>query len=302
MADPYIESFHKNDKPLKNFLIRLLEKWPWLYFRVYEVYYERKIQKAAELIVVTTPGHVGSSTVFRSLQAVDWQDSALIFNIHSLQERFNNSSKIHSISARHVLQEVLRKNLRQGKLDDKSIRVITLIRDPLARALGGMFQNPAVFLNDIFPNRLTQTDFPEACHRLKEYMMSGYLLSTMNWQLSFYTRELMDFWRLDLSIEPQNTETGFIHLKRKNSDCLVFTLEDLGEKFISKVKLYFEKDVELINSNRNEQRQDGRNEFYNYCKEHLKFDQDILRFAYDHPLMKNIYSSVQLEEFRKRWS
>ena len=286
---------------MKNFLLRLLEKWPWLYFRVYEVYYERKIQKATELIVITTPGHVGSSTVFRSLQAVDWQDSVLICNIHSLKEGFNNASKVHSISARHVLQEILRKSLQQGKLEDKSVKVITLIRDPVARALGGMFQNPGVFLTGIKPNTLTHSDFPKACNSLKEYMMNGYLLNTIDWQFTFYTMELRDFWGVDLSKRSNHAQEGFINLQEKDIDCFIFPLEYLDEVFIDKIKRFLKKDVPLIDSNRNEQRPDWRQEFYNYCKDHLKFDLDILRAVYNHPIMKSIYTSSKLKGFRDRW-
>jgi len=136
------ESFFKNDKILRNAIVKFLKRRPALFYLVYATLYKWQIWKATHLVIVTTPGHVGSSTTFKSLQTGTWPKGTRIYDIHSLNEGFNNASKIHSISARHVLQQVLNKMLQTNSLKNKKISVISVTRDPMARALGAIFQSP----------------------------------------------------------------------------------------------------------------------------------------------------------------
>ena len=283
--------------------LEILKRYPKLYFWVYSIRYRWEIFWAKQLVIVTTPGHVGSSTTFKSLKTGNWETSTKIYDIHSLKERYNNSSEVSSISARHVLQEVLREKLGKNRLGHKKLILVTLVRDPIARALSGKFQDPKVFLKEVDAVNLKAEEFEEAFLKVKEEMLqSGYLLGTVNWQLSFYQDELRSFWNLDLNHELSNIEAGFAIAKKDNMTLFVFGLEYLNRQLPAKVKKYLGIDIQLLKANMSAQRQRGDEQFYSYCKRHIKLDKELIDKLYQNRVLEQIYPESKIQQFKKSWT
>lgn len=294
--------FHNYYIKIRGFILSILKKQPRLYFLFYSIRYKIEIRKANQLIIVTTPGHVASSTTFKSLKTAKWGKSTRIYNFHSLNEGFNNKSPMKSISASHVLREVIKKKLKKGKLKNKKIVLITLVRDPIARALGRKFQHPDVYLKEVNHKALSKDEFPAACEKVKNHMINqGFLKETIDWQISFYEKELNEFWGIDFSKPFKHTEYGFMYHSNENIQFLLFSLEHFNEKFQEKMKYYLNKNVQIILFNTNVQRLPD-NTFYSYCKKQLKFDKDLVNSVYEQPLLKRLYPSSMLSDFKDKWT
>lgn len=285
---------------MRRWLLALLKKWPKLFFLYYSQKYKQQIRKAKHLIIVTSPGHVGSSTTYRSLLSGNWPTDTAIYDIHSLNESFNNNEDVDSISARHVLQVVLKRMLKAGKLHTKQITLITIFRDPVARALGGIFQNKEVFLHKI--DKEHNHNYLQTLDSIKSFMLkTNYLANTINWQVQFLENELRKFWGIDI-YQTAEIDLGCFHINADKTNFILFTLENLNEQLPKQIKYILGVDIRLEVANSSEQRKDSEHELYNFCKEHLRFDYDTLLSIFDQQLMQKIYSKQQKETFIKRWS
>ena len=260
--------------------------------------YTWQISRAKRLIIVTTPGHVGSSTTYRSLLTGNWERGTRIYDIHSLDERFNNTSGIDSVSARHVLQEVLRRALVKKKLDKKELVIITLFRDPVARALGGLFQNPKVFLEGWNNKRSNAETLQIVQDKMQK---SNFLQSTVDWQYRFYLRELKQYYSFDLvQKDYHEKQPGFISFHQQRRTLIVFALEFLDELLIPKIETYLNTHIQLKYFNTHSQRENR--DSYQYCKEKLKLDNQILSKIYKNSILELIYPSKEIAAYYNNWS
>ncbi|MEQ8243670.1 hypothetical protein [Fulvivirga sp.] len=283
---------------MRNAIVKFLKRRPALFYLVYATLYKWQIWKATHLVIVTTPGHVGSSTTFKSLQTGTWPKGTRIYDIHSLNEGFNNASKIHSISARHVLQQVLSKMLQTNSLNSKKISVISVTRDPVARALGAIFQNGEAFLSSILSGNVMNY---QAISSIKSFMLDkGYLHDTMQWYFSFYESELKNKWGLDV-YEFKKSSNEVLYYQNGNRQALIFTLENLDSQLVDTINEIYGTEIVLSISNSVEQRDSKNINLYNFCKQHLTFSENTLKGIYNYPFMIKVYTEDVLFSFEKKW-
>src|SRR5690348_1149589 len=93
--------------------------WTYFFLRYY-----LSILRARQLVIVATPGHVGSSSLWTTLKNTAWGKRTVVFGIHSLNEKTTRAN----LSARHVLQDVLRFLLTRNQLKKKKIQLVTVVR------------------------------------------------------------------------------------------------------------------------------------------------------------------------------
>jgi len=241
---------------------------------------------------VATPGHVGSSSVFQSLLTIKWDRSTKIYDVHSLNEGFNTNANVASVSARHVLQSVLKRNLKQ--LTKKEIDIISVLRDPVARALGGVFQGQEVFLSGLPLAGVGENEFEKVSQKIKKKLLDDHLLNTINWQFAFYRNELNNFWGFNVDKIKFKDGVGIQYVKKRR---LIFlTLEHLNENFaLAILQLYKSRPQEILANN-------NASPLYTYCKKHLKISCDILTKCYQDPLIRAAYGEKEVEQMMLGWS
>lgn len=287
---------------MRNAILNFLNRRPALFYLVYATLYKWQIWRANHLIIVTTPGHVGSSTTFKSLQTGSWPKGTRIYDVHSLNEGFNNTSIVNSISARHVLQSVLLNHSNNRKLSKKRVSIISLTRDPVSRALSGKFQNKEVFLIELERKVLNPTDFDKALMSVKHHLVNdNFLLLTCQWQSDFYEKEIFERWGFNRDTDVQSSEMGFRYLKNGQNECLFFALEYLSDHLISKVRSYLKAEISLHNYNSLASRESEFNDFYAYTNENLKLEKDLLERVYDRPIFRWMYGKVILNKYINQW-
>ncbi|MBX2943811.1 MAG: hypothetical protein KF860_15845 [Cyclobacteriaceae bacterium] len=279
---------------IKPLLHKALALSPVIYWCFYAIRYYFQIRGASRLIIITTPGHVGSSTLYQSLKGLPWKKNTRVYDFHSLDEHFNNKSEIPSRSARHVLQDVFRLMIKRNALRDKEVFVLTLIRDPLARALGGMFQGKGIFLGDLNVGNLEERQYPSYCDKIKELLVSGYLENTTNWQFKFYRTELKKYW--NFNVDTISFEHGYGIQKGDQGSLIVFTLESLNGSLAQVMEDQFSVSPQVIIANTNS------SDFYNYCKLNVKLKNDWLQKIYAEPLLAKAYGSQKISQLVSDWS
>lgn len=271
----------------------VIEKHWLLYWIVFFSRYTVEILSAKRLIIISTPGHVGSSTLFESLKKCEWEVGTRIYDIHSLDEKMNRIN----LSARHVLQDTLRILLRFNWVGCK-MDVITLVRDPISRALGAVFQNKSTFypaLNE----EIDESKFEEQLLRLKNFMVqSGYLFDTVNWQVSYYTVEIRNHFKM--AFNPMSNGYGFYQKTNKRSYSIL-TLEDMEKDMMLFFKSYFNVTPVLRIKNTNETRGGANVLFYKYCKQNLRFGNEIVDKIYSMQFFKDVYGEKRVGLFKAQW-
>lgn len=273
-------------------LSRQLFRFPKLLYAIYYIKYKIEITAAKRIILVATPGHVGSSTVYQSLLTIKWERGTKVYDVHSLNEGFNTNANVASVSARHVLQSVLERNHKQ--LLRKKIDVISILRDPVARVLGGMFQGQEVFLSNLPLLDVAEHEFEHISKKIKSKLLDDHLLNTINWQFAFYRNELNSFWGFDVDKIKFREGVGIQNVK--NRRLIFLTLEHLSEKFPQTILQLYKSKPQVILANNN------ASPLYMYCKTHLKLSNDVLIKCYKDPLLRAAYDEEEIEQMMLKWS
>jgi len=125
----------------KQYIRQLLDKKRYYFAkcRIFLTFYLSNLG-AKESLIIYQMGKVGSSTILKSLEALELDIP--IFHIHTLtQEGFNHGEKIYRdsgnrYSPRGTLWKsiFLRKQIDKG-LNKKKYKVVTLVRDPIASGI-----------------------------------------------------------------------------------------------------------------------------------------------------------------------
>jgi len=267
------------------------------YFR-----YALDIFKAGKIMIVYTPGHVGSSTVFASLKAREHELGYLVLDIHSVKEKYNNKNNVFSFSARHVLQEVI-DFFRRYKFFGKKVKLVSIMRDPIARATGGFFQSGWHRIGIRGDQILKAPDIAEMMLSVKRGSYTNYLEETLSWQINFYVKEAVECWSITFNEENSMKLTNYSLFKGQWCDMVMFKLETLNDGLIEWTRDQFQIDINVIIKNTSDQRfkNDKEKIMYQNIKNEIKLPETYLNKIYRHKIFGLCYSQDEIEVFKKRW-
>ncbi|HEY3402078.1 MAG TPA: hypothetical protein VGK59_01760 [Ohtaekwangia sp.] len=263
----------------------------WVYFFVR---YSFTILRARQVVIVATPGHVGSSSLWATLKASAWERGTLVVGIHSLNEK---TTKVN-LSARHVLQDVLRFFLTRKILNKKKIHIVTVVRDPIARALGAIFQSYS-FLKQ-FENQL-QDDVSLNLEVVKKFMLeTGYMMNTVKYQVSYYQKEIPHYYQIRAELYDMNFG-GNVFVKSESRSLSILTLENFNRDFPLFFEHHHQISPKLKIKNTNASRGGKYAELYTYCKNNLKFESEVVDSIYNNDFLIHLYGQKQLDAFKEKW-
>ncbi|MGB0294928.1 MAG: putative capsular polysaccharide synthesis family protein [Flavobacteriaceae bacterium] len=170
-----------------------------------------------ELILILTPGKVGSSTIYKS---VKHSVNTRVYHIHSINnEEIINSMKIHFFSPkgsvpRHLFTSYfLSKILRNYK---GKVKLIILVREPVSRLISSVYQNLDMF--GISPKYI---DVEEVNEIILSKLNSDYFDYLDRW----FNKEIKETFGIDVFADPEKSHfesniTGF---------CM--KMEDIDDEF-----------------------------------------------------------------------
>jgi hypothetical protein len=251
-------------------------------------------------VLVHQMGKVGSSSVMKSIAAQPGLPTPM--QTHFLSEKLLNVIQSHIDAGMLPLPVHLYHSWhlrrRPGFGPGAAFKVISLVRDPIARQISNVFQNPGFFsgltdagTGEIDPDRASAL----INARLRE---PDFFDDVFNW----FDNEVRDVFGVDVLRSPFNQDAGFSVLGTGATEILLIQLEQLegcGREAISRF-LNLAQPLALMSRNRRS-RSDAA-DTYRTVLEQVRIQDEILDRIYAHAFVRHFYSPEQIEEFRRRWS
>jgi len=240
-------------------------------------------------------GKVGSTTVVQSLRAAGASD---VFHVHFLSgnpsERIRARQKLDPAVPKHLfIEQVLQRRVQRP---DFYCKIITLVRDPIAREISDLFENYRWQAAEVTGDG-GHIDPQRALDYLHEHLES---LDYYDYALNWFDRELKEVFDVDVFAYPFNKEAGYAHIESEKAEILVVRLENLSELIPTVVSDFVDRKLEVIPARRRTDSRDG--ETYRRVKRKLALSPEVCRKIYATPLVRHFYSEHMISKFTNRWS
>jgi len=236
----------KANKILRQSLTKLLKKRPvrqcfYLDYQIAKTYegwlYRLSSTASEDLLLVYQMGKVGSTTLVRSLQAA--VPGAHVYHVHALtptaitrhhrlyQQNFLRGRTI----PRHHLESVyLRRLLDTAEATNKYWKVVTLVRDPVARNVSSFFQTLDLYFG--VGDKLRSSEPRELVPELQELFRQSYETQRFEFRhdtpLTWLESELEAVFAVDVYRCEFPTHKGYQIFGQGNIQVLLLRLENLN--------------------------------------------------------------------------
>ncbi|MCB9294267.1 MAG: hypothetical protein H6559_14270 [Lewinellaceae bacterium] len=270
----------------------------------YRLLHEYKWNISKGTILVHTPGHVGSSSVADSVRK-NYSDF-FFGNIHSLREKLDSNSPPN---ARFFLQQNIISRLETKK--NEPWKIITIVRDPIARAITGFFQALGNYvpdyplLREILPHKdLLSTLFlrfsepDQIVFFLKGY---SYLWGSVEHQIQWFDKDVQPFFGIDVFKSEFNQDKGYSIFKNKNRELLVIRLENLNVCWENACNDLF-GEVIALEKRVNTASERSTYSIYKEFRDNLKVNEKTLLEIYESKYMRFFYNEEELTNMKQIWS
>jgi hypothetical protein len=174
-------------------------------------------------------------------------------------------------------------------------RIISLVRDPVARNLSSFFYS----IDDFLPNavrrfstrEITIEDIADAyLHRFREHDFP------MNWLVT----ELQGFTALDLLSSEFDQQKGYGIYKTDRCELLLIKLESLSHALAPALHKFLGVD-NIVIAESNSASELSYFETYAKFKDNLPLPVDYINQYYDNPIFRHFYSDDEIRQFRDTW-
>jgi hypothetical protein len=255
-------------------------------------------------ILVYQMGKVGSSSIFDSIKSAGVYRP--LFHIHflnlssiqnaeeRLRKHFGNRGSVNRwalYESRFVLRRFLQRPV-------KNLKLVSLVREPVARNISSFFSNLDLFIPD-FIGRFTRGDIgiPDITrHYLQDFHEHTY-------PLTWFDNEVKDVFGIDVFSNENliQQSRGLFSYKRGNVDLLVLRVDDIDEVAVPALQDFLGIELNsLVVANEAEGQEYDR--AYREFKKELKLPEQYLSAMYQSKLVTRFYSDTEIDRFRRNWS
>ncbi len=255
-----------------------------------------------QTVVIYQMGKVGSSTVKHSLQKLKLPMN--VYHVHALtqeridwlEEKFIHASKVKEkpVIHDHVIESIfLRELIDQNK--HLNWKIITLIRDPIARNISTFFQSLDIF----FPKWEK-----EHKNNLEDYVdeMIELFLQEANHKLalSWFDAYLKPVFDIDVYAEQFPTVHGYKTYSRKNVELLLIRLEDINQCAEDAIGKFLNVDgFRLKKANISSEK--NYSKAYSMFKDYIKLPYSYVDETYSSKFVQHFYTESEIEQFKNKW-
>lgn len=296
-------------------LIKKLHKPPIYYFfknNFYLYYIQNRMRNELQNlspILVYQMGKVGSTSVVRLLEKTIKNQP--IYHIHYLNpetitkiweqkqikiyEPWHYGKLANLITSKYLIDNFDR------LIGLKNIKIITLVRDPVARNISNFFQK-------------IEREFPE----FSKMLDSGYIklenLIQSFWNQKYVNEKYFDYWfnseykeilSVDISSIKFPKDKGYAIFKesQRNIDFLLLKLEKLDECLEIAMSEFLGVTVTI---NKQGRKNNAKNKYYHNIysqfKDAIIFPNEYLEEIYAQKSVKSFYTEEEIEQFKRKWS
>lgn len=272
------------------------------------IYHEARLRRACASdttpILVYQMGKVGSSSIVDSLKAMKLDRP--IFHMH-----FLNPENIQR--AERMLREIYggRYNVNRWALyesrfvirhflqrPNRGLKIVSLVREPVARNVSSFFQNIDKFIPDCAARYDTgQIGVAEiARHYLRDFHEHSY-------PLTWFDDEMKSVFEIDVySLEDMRHRDRRTFVYRRNSvELLVLRTEDIYDVAQQALQEFLEV-AEFSLRNANVAHDKNYDRAYRDFREKLRLPDEYLTQMYESKFARHFYSAPEIEKFYSHWS
>jgi len=262
-----------------------------------------------EKIVVYQMGKVGSTTIWKSLEASRFD--APIFHVHTLNSkkiaRSLEADRVNFPKRRFIYYEVVQEEHLRRQLDRKHGQtlwnVITLVRDPIAITLSSFFQKLEVEipLGLDYREKMKTEGRDSVLKEIRERFYEECVYNS-DWEHPFewFNHELRDNFNVDIfEGSPLEKKDYFIY-RAVATNVLLLKLESLNNCYQNAFRAFLGlQNFELVPSNIGLQKR--YKTLYKAFLKEVNLPSDYIDRVYTSPLVKHLYSESEIEKFYQRW-
>lgn len=239
-------------------------------------------------ILIYQMAKVGSTSVYRSLRAA----GVYPLHVHQVAEESRRRgiefySRHEEVPPIHLyVSQMLRPYLRWTS---HRIKVISLVRDPIARHVSSLYQ-----MADF--NDTVSGDAAETRRRIVERLEDP---GAMDYTFGWFDRQLKAVLDVDVMAEPFDKERGFGLYAGPRADVLVVKLERLSDLLSTVVSDFVGRELQVTQAN--VRRRAKRGEEYARVKRTLSISASARNRIYGHDWMQHFYTQDEIEAFQSKW-
>jgi len=240
-------------------------------------------------IAIFQMGKVGSRTIYQSLDeygVFGWHIHYLSKELNAWRERSQNEMP---------LPELLRK---VSGNDEFKVRIITLVRDPIARNVASYFQN----IQKWFPQILTryENDREETIEFTIDRFLNGWSPYDHNLPLNWWGDELEGVFGINAIDGKFPKGKGYRIIQNEMVELLIIKVESLNEVFNPAIHEFLGIDkLQLCLSNLGDEK--PYNQLYRDFIDKIRIPADYLERHYQSDAVMEFYTNDEIDGFLKKW-
>ena len=257
-------------------------------------------------ILVYQMGKVGSSTVTKTLkQSLD----APVYHVHFLTEdglnmqvkAFENYRQYtQKYSPVFVQQAQVIKDKIEQKTDHKW-KIITLVRDPIARDISDIFQN----LDRILADHLNESGKIKDSNKIIDLLQDKFANydPDSDFACTWFDRELKARFNVDIYDYPFDQEQGFSIINHEQADVLVLRLEDLNQRLNQACQDFLGVDLTKKDiANKNISTDKKYFDDYKNIVKNIVIPRETCAKIYNSKYVRHFYPQSMIDKFIAKWS
>lgn len=251
-------------------------------------------------IIIYQMGKVGSSTIYNSLIHTSLANPVL--HLHFLSPDLPKHRKAHKQAGIYpfpyhlYLGEATRKVI--SKYRNFPIKIISLVRDPIAFHISNLFQNPS-FAKKLVVNDAGFINVDKATEYLENSLKNP---DTFSYIFEWFDRELKTVFDIDIFEDRFPVETGYCVYSKNNVEALVIRLEDLSEKGSKAISDFLDLDNMLVLKNKNVRDKSKVKESYKQVYEKISISPYLCNQIYSSQFVKHLYSKDMIKKLTLKWT
>lgn len=285
----------------------LRARWfPYMKRRAYQNLV-RGVDASRTPIIVFQMGKVGSSSIVKTLSS--HLGGHQIFQVHFLtrpwmkrvENEFRQASRVRgrAFIDRHVLESRYLIGQLEASASGKPWKVISMVRDPVARNVSAFFQAFPVYFAREHHNGgggMAELDSDQ----LLDLFINQFGADRHAVPLTWFQREVEPTFGIDVFQEPFDTARGYQIYRNSRCELLVLRMEDLDRVASAALQEFLGFDVpSQVNSNRAEDKDYA--DVYREFRSRLVLPKAYLDQMYESTYATQFYSPEELLRFRSRW-
>ena len=269
----------------------------------------RRRQLGLGLLLVHTMGKVGSTSVAASLKARGIRRTMLMYQPHfvsdegrALAERLASEGNggwarlVKKERAGFLRNRALCDELARLRAEGERVKVITMVRDPVATNVSGLFHNYLWWPAEV--KALCAAPSAACLDALQDYFLNSYPHDVPE---TWFDMELRTLYGVDVYAQPFDPARGYAIYHSDYADVLLLKLETLNRSAPDAFRDFMGlDDFQLIESNTAEDK--AYADLYRAFRRELALPESYLDRVYGTRLARHFYGSDELAAFRRKWS